>query len=407
MTATSETHFARIYLHVFACAACVLPVASYVLSTYGWRPGDIGIATATVAIAGVVATPLWGRFDDRTTWAPRAAVLACAAAAVLAALTLGRTPHAVTWLALALFGVAEGPLDPLLTTRVLASGLHGPRLGRVRAFGSLGWVVGLGLAATVLTAWPAHSEWVWIAAAVTAVSAPASWGARERTTDERATAQRHSASGTRPRPPLRAVLGVMVVAFPTSMAMSVLVQFTAGWAHQELSAGPFLALAPIALSAALELPVFPLVDRLARSRSPLLITVLAGPPLAVAVAVLALAPSSASMLGVQPLIAISFSLLFVGQSRMLSAAVPADRQASAQTLGSALINGSGQLLGGLVGGRLADAFGYSGLFGCLVGLATVGTLIGGGALLRARRVSHVRATACPPAQDRATVLPHQ
>jgi len=110
---------------------------------------------------------------------------------------------------------------------------------------------------------------------------------------------------------------------------------------------------------------------------------------------------------VQPLIAISFSLLFVGQSRMLSAAVPADRQASAQTLGSALINGSGQLLGGLVGGRLADAFGYSGLFGCLVGLAAIGTLIGGGALLRARRVSHVRATACPPAQGRATVLPHQ
>ena len=38
MTGPSETHFARIYLHVFACAACVLPVASYVLSTYGWRP---------------------------------------------------------------------------------------------------------------------------------------------------------------------------------------------------------------------------------------------------------------------------------------------------------------------------------------------------------------------------------
>lgn len=398
MTESSETRFARLYLHVFACAACVLPVASYVLSTYGWRPGDIGIATATVAVAGVVATPFWGRLDDRTTWAPRAAVLACAAAAVLAALTLGRTPHAVTWLALGLFGVAEGPLDPLLTTRVLASGLHGPRLGRVRASGSLGWVLGLALAATVLTLWPAHSEWVWIAAAVTAVSAPASWGARDRTAEGP-----QAVPGSRPRPPLRAVLGVLVVAFPTSMAMSVLVQFTAGWAHQQLSAGPFLALSPIALSAALELPVFPLVDRLARRLSPLLITVLAGPPLAVAVAVLALAPSSGSMLGVQPLIALSFSLMFVGQSRMLSAAVPADRQASAQTLGSALINGGGQLLAGIVGGRLADAFGYSGLFGCLVALTATGTVIGGVALLRARRLPGVDAAACPVSPDRATV----
>jgi len=402
VTGHHDIRFARLYLHVFACAACVLPVASYVLSTYGWRPGDIGIATATVAIAGVVATPFWGRLDDRTTWAPRVAVLACAAAAVLAALTLGRAPHALTWLALGLFGVAEGPLDPLLTTRVLASGLHGPRLGRVRAFGSLGWVLGLGLAATVLTLWPAHAEWVWIAAAATAVAAPASWGARDRSADRPG-----SLPGTRPRPPLRAVLGVLVVAFPSSMAMSVMVQFTAGWAHQELSAGPFLALAPIALSAALELPVFPLIDRLARHRSPLLITVLAGPPLAVAIAVLALAPSSGSMLGVQPLIALSFSLLFVGQSRMLSAAVPPERQASAQTLGSALINGVGQLLAGIVGGRLADAFGYSGLFGCLVGLTAAGTLIGGVALLRARRRPQLGSAACPAAPDRATVPPDQ
>jgi len=289
---------------------------------------------------------------------------------------------------------------------VLASGLHGPRLGRVRASGSLGWVLGLALAATVLTLWPAHAEWVWIAAAVTAVAAPASWGTRDRTGED-AALEPGTPSLTRPRPPLRAVLGVLVVAFPTSMALSVLVQFTAGWAHQQLSAGPFLALSPIALSAALELPVFPLVDRLVGRLSPLLITVLAAPPLAVAVAVLALAPSSGSMLGVQPLIALSFSLMFVGQSRMLSAAAPADRQASAQTLGSALINGGGQLLGGIVGGRLADAFGYGGLFGSLVALTVAGTVIGGVALLRARQLPRPDAAACPAPPDPATVSPDQ
>ena len=405
MTPGSQTHFARLYLHLFASVACVMPVASYVLTTFGWRPADIGIGTAALGIAGTLSSPFWGRLDDRTSWAPRAAVLASAAAAILAALSLGRLPHAATWIALALFGAAEGPLDALLTTRVLASGLHGSRLGAVRSFGSLGWVVGLALAATVLTVAPQHAEWVLIAAAVTAVTSPFSWGRRAV---EPADGTTHlpgvTASSTLP---VRPVLRVLAVTFPSSVAMSTIVQFTAGWAHQELSAGPFLALAPIALAALLELPVFPLVDRLIRARTPLLVTVLAGPPLAVATAVLALFPSSISMLAVQPLIAISFSLLFVGQSRLLAAAVSADRQASAQTLGSALTGGVGGLLAGVVGGRVADAFGYGGLFSCLVALSTAGTAIGVVALLRARRSDVVGPAPCRDGLAGCTVPANQ
>jgi MFS family permease len=382
VTSGSDTRFPRLYLHLFATAACVLPVASYVLATFGWRPGDIGVATAIAAIAGTVASPAWGWLDDRTTWAPRAAVLCTAVASVAAALTLGRTSHAVTWAALALFGVADGPLDALLTTRVLASGLHGSRLGRVRSFGSLGWVVGLALAATVLFLRPDHAEWVWVVAALTAVTAPRSWGDRRTDGDDDPAGP---PSDRRTPLPVAAVLRVLAVTFPTSMAMSALVQFTAGWAHQELSAGPFLALAPIALSAALELPVFPWVDRLVHTRPPLFAAVLAGPPLALATGLLALFPSSVTMLAVQPLIAVSFALWFVGQSRMLALAVPADRQASAQTLGAALSGGVGGLLAGVVGGHLADAAGYDGLFGSLVVVALAGTTVGVIAIYRARR----------------------
>lgn len=379
MIEAPAVRFPRLYLHLFASAACVLPVASYVLATFDWRPADIGIATAVVGVAGTVATPAWGWLDDRTTWAPRAALLAAAVSAVAAALTLGRFPHAATWVALALFGIAEGPLDALLTTRVLASGLHGSRLGRVRSFGSLGWVVGLGLAATSLSLWPDHAEWVWVVAAVTAVTAPRYWGDRSTRPGPDA------AAAGRGRLPLGPVLRVLVVTFPTAMAMSALVQFTAGWAHQDLSAGPFLALAPIALSAALELPVFPWVDRLVRTRPPLVAAVMAGPFLALATALLALFPSSGTMLGVQPLIAVSFSLWFVGQSRMLALAVPAGRQASAQTLGAALSGGVGGLLAGVVGGHLADSVGYRGLFASLAVLTIAGSVVGLVAAARARR----------------------
>jgi MFS family permease len=400
VTPGTAIRFPRLYLHLFASAACVLPVTSYVLATFGWRPAAIGIGTAAAGIAGTVCSPVWGWLDDRTRWAPRAAVLASAGAAVAAALTLGRLPHAATWIALALFGAGEGPLDALLTTRVLASGLHASRLGRVRAFGSVGWVVGLGLAAAVLAAAPGHAELVFVAAAVAALTAPWHWG------DSAAASRDPSRTGPRPRGrqlPVRAVLGVLPLTFPTSMAMSALVQFTAGWAHQDLAAGPFLALAPIALSAALELPVFPWADRLVRRHTPVLLAVLAGPPLAVAAALLALLPNAVTMIAVQPLIAVSFALLFVGQSRLLSRSVPAERQASAQTLGSALSNGGGGLLAGVVGGRLADSLGYGGLFAWLSAVVLAGTVVGAVALLREHRArTLVTTSACLP--DHGTAL---
>jgi MFS family permease len=368
----SAPRFARLYLHLFGFAACVLPVTSFVLSASGWRPADIGIATALTGVAGTVSAPVWGRLDDRTDGAFRAAVLVCVAAATAAALTLDRFPHAVTWATLALFGAGEGPLDALLTTRVLASGLHRARLGRVRSFGSLGWVLGLALAAGVLTVWPEHPGWVWLAAAAVAVTSPSAGSRRPATAAAPVGSPRDGA-----RLPLRRVLAVVAVVFPTSAAMSALVQFTAGWAHTELSAGPFLALAPIALSAALELPVFPWVDRLAARWSPLAVTVLAGPPLAGATLLLAVAPSSATMLAVQPLIAVSFALGFVGQSRLVAQAVPAARQGSAQTLASALTLGLAGLVAGVVGGRLADALGYGGLFAWLAVAAVGGSAVGG------------------------------
>jgi MFS family permease len=381
--------FARLYLHLYVTAACVVPVTSYVLSTFGWRAGDIGVGTALLGIAGTATSPFWGRLDDRTSWAPRAGILGCAVAAVGMAATLGRLPHWTTWLALAVFGACEGPLDALLTTRVLADTALAPRLGALRSLGSLGWVLGLAIAASVLTIWPDRSEWVLLAAAASALTAPRSWGRRQHGGHPRRDAPDVAVTG---RMPLRPVLVALVLTVSTPIVMSALVQFTAGWAHSELSAGPFLALAPIALSAALELPAFPWVDRLARGRSPLALAALAGPPLAVSTALLALVPSRVTVLAVQPLVAVSFCLWYVGQSRLLAAAAPASHQATAQTLGSALSSGCASLLAGVVGGQLADAIGYGGLFATLAGVAVAGTTAAGVALLRRR------------SRDRAVVL---
>jgi MFS transporter, PPP family, 3-phenylpropionic acid transporter len=385
----SHAPFPRLYLHLFASAACMLPAASYILTTFHWRPSDIGIGTACAAFAGVIASPLWGWLDDRTGWAPRVAVLASAAAALATALSLGRLPHEFTWGAMALFGAAAGPLDSLLTTRILESGMHGHRLGRLRAFGSLGWVLGLAVAASVLAMWPEHAQLVPVIAAVVAVTAPRYWGIRKTPSPKAAARRRRRGRAVRlPQMPWRAALSVLVFTFPASFVLSALVQFTAGWAHRDLAAGPFLALAPIALAAALELPIFPWVDRLAHRFTPLTLVVLASPPLALATLSVALVPSSLVMLGVQPLVAASVALWVVGQSRMLLAAASPSERASAQTLGSALASGGAGLLAGEVGGHIADAVGYRGLFLTLAAVALVGALTGLVGILRQASPAH-------------------
>lgn len=362
----------RLYLHVFAAAACVLPVASYVLTTFEWDAADIGIATAAMAIAGTLAAPFWGTLDDRTNWAPRAAVLLTAVTAVAAALTLGHSPHAVTWAVLALYGASRGPLEALLATRVLAGTRHRHRFGRVRSFGSLGWILGLLVAASVLTATPRHAELVFVAAGVIAASTPFNWGESRsrpsRAADAPGSVHAHHL-------PLREVLGVLAISGWTAIAMAGLVQFTAGWAHSALGAGPFLALAPIAVSAALELPAFRAVDHLARARRPVVIAMLAGPCLAPATLLLAAIPSPVALIAVQPLVATSFALWYIGQARLLAQAVEPDRLATAQTLGFALSVGGGGLFAGVVGGRIADTFGYRGLFASLAAVTLAGTVV--------------------------------
>jgi hypothetical protein len=90
---------------------------------------------------------------------------------------------------------------------------------------------------------------------------------------------------------------------------------------------------------------------------------------------------------VQPLVAVSFCLWYVGQSRMLSESVPADRQSSAQTLGSAASSGVASLLAGVAGGQLANAVGYGGLFGALAAVSLAGSALGAVVLLRRRRAA--------------------
>jgi hypothetical protein len=355
----------RQYLHVFITAACVLPFLSYVLGDAGWGPQEIGYATATLAVSGIVAAPAWGWLDDELPGAaPRAALLATAVAALGIAASVRSPRHGLVIAAVALFGASSGSLEALLTTRTLRSASTAGRLGGMRSAGSLGWVIGLALGATALTFAPHQPAWLFVIAAVGAVTSPR----------PRATGGRRGVRRARASIPLRPILGVLSVTLPVPLAISTLVQFTAGWAHRDLHAGPYAAVAPIALSAALELPAFFLVDRISRGRRSLVVIAAAMPPLALALCLLAAFPGELTLLCVQPLVATSFALWFVGQSRRLFERVAAERLATGQTLGGVLSRGIAGPTAGLAGGAIAGAAGFSAMFAALATLLALGTL---------------------------------
>lgn len=268
---------------------------------------------------------------------------------------------------IALLGASSGSLEPLLTARALRSPSSATGLGAVRSVGSIGWIIGLGIGGALLTMASEQPALIFLLAGAAALSAPVM-------NDFDRTAPSFASSSKPHRIPMRQVLDVLSMTFPVPLCMAVLVFFTAGWAHSAFDAGPLLAVGPLALSAALELPAFLLVDRLSKRVSPTWLCGAAHVPLALATVLLALLPGKEMIFAIQPLVAAGFALWFVGHSRLMASRVPANQLASALTLLSTLSRGVAGPLAGLAGGAIAATAGYPMLFLAMSGLCAVGLL---------------------------------
>lgn len=360
----------RQYLHSFAAAACIGPFLSYVLADLGWSPREIGYAAAVLTASAVVSAPLWGWIDDaRSHGAARLCLVATAATALIVALAVGGSNRWMALGAVALLGAASGSLEPLLTARALRNPMTAKSLGAVRSVGSIGWILGLVLGGMLLTFVSQQPALIFVLAGAAALSAPVLPGGKPAIRIE-----------SQPLPqtsrglPLRAVLGVLSMTFPIPLCTAALVFFTAGWARSDLGAGPLLAVGPLALSAALELPAFLMVDRLARRVSSTWLCAAAFVPLGLATLLLAVFPGEVTIFAVQPLVAATFALWFVGQSRLMSERVPPYRLASALTLLSTLGRGIAGPIAGIAGGALAATAGYPALFLSMSLLCALGLL---------------------------------
>jgi len=367
-----ERRLRRQYLHAFVSAACVGPFLSYVLADAGWGPRDIGYATAVLTASAVVTAPAWGWLDDLLHGgAARLSLVATAVAAALVTLCVLEFDRPPTLVAIALLGSSSGSIEALLTTRTLRDPATARKLGTTRSLGSVGWVLGLGLGGGLLTL-TRQAPLVFLLAGAAALSAPRP---RPQTVaPDDAAPDDAEPDRRRPRPPLRAVLRVLSITFPLPLCTAGLIYFTGGWARDALGAGPLVAVAPLALSAALELPAFVAVDRFAGRLDARWLCAAAFPPLALACLGLALWPGRGVLFAVQPLVAMSFTLWFVGQSRLMAQLVPGHQLASGLTLLSTLGRGIAGPLAGIAGGAVATAGGYGALFATMAVVCFLGFL---------------------------------
>jgi PPP family 3-phenylpropionic acid transporter len=139
-----------------------------------------------------------------------------------------------------------------------------------------------------------------------------------------------------------------------------------------------------AVGAAVEIPIMLLFPLLARRVGAERLLLLGAVAFALRAAGWALADDPFVAVLVAPLGGVGFALFYVGLVTLVAAAVPAEAQATAQGIFSAMSYSLGAVVGSALGGAVAPLIGLPGLF-ALSALATLG-----GAAVLGRAVSIVR-----------------
>ena len=157
-----------------------VPFLGLYLERSGASGPELAFYLATMPFARIVAGPLWAMFADRFRRGDRILVWTTAASAGLAAVVLLPVPPVVLGLALVLFAIARAPIGPLLDTMAVRA-LHDAGrdvrdYGRIRLWGSLGYLLVGGAASLIASAHPAGALWLavgaWVSAAVFALRLP-------------------------------------------------------------------------------------------------------------------------------------------------------------------------------------------------------------------------------------------
>jgi len=401
---------AAAYVAFFVAIGAWFPYIPVYYQSLGFDLSTIGLFAAAAAATSLVAGPVWGAIADVDRSGrslPVAGVLAAAFGAALWAVgaalggtTVGEAGASIAPLGIALVlvvavGVAGalGGVGPQLDARAVASvGDERAGYGRLRAWGSLSFIVTSALAGLLLNVLGAGGLFAVLVPALVATALVTARLPAPAADDPSARARRPARAGPLGPgvgellriPELRAFLLAMFVCWSALNATNAFLSVDL----VSLGAKPDVVGLAWALGAGLEVPLmwsFPaLAGRFGADR------LLVFGPLALGVRAVgcALAPTPEVLVVVTAIQGIGFSLSFVGGVTHVARLAPRRLGATAQGLFGSATTGLGAIAGSGLGGLLVGFVGLPGVFT----LSAVGSFVAGLLVVRSLRIGRAKAS---------------
>lgn len=362
--------FTLVYMALFLPFAVATPYLQVLLHKRGFGKEAIGWALGTLEVMAVVAPPLWGCLADRTGRAVRLlffAALGCIPTFLLFGVVQGTLSAVV---AAVLFGMCYRPMIPL-TDGITFHHIHsrGGDYGQVRVGGSVAFMLATLVLEAVGIADSEGGRMILFGMTVACMLHVGGISLIPRRECREGLAQTTSpdARGGMRVFLKRPFLTFMLCAFLGRVAMMSYYGFFSLYlrdVHGFPYAGLMWCIGPLS-----EIPVIYFSRRIMAKIGVRNLFALGLAGCAVRLVGFSLATGLTFVVALQFLHALTFGAYHTASVTYVSRAVPLHLQRSAQTLFAAVTMGGGGLLGGVLGGIVADHFGFTALYACFGGIA--------------------------------------
>lgn len=360
---------ASTYIVYFIAVGASFPYLPVHYRALGLDLGTIGLLAALSAATQLVAAPAWGAIADlfgrsRLTL-PAAAIVAAAGGLALA---LARDPISVTT-ALVALSVGLAGISPVLDARTMELlGADRARYGRVRAWGSVAFVVSAALCGPLLDAWGTRSLFL-VYVPCLALTALIALSVPRRAAKRHAGLRLGTAQLIRQPRMGRFLVGTLLV-------WASLNAVNGFYSIQVVALGGGASLVGLAwvVGALIEIPIMWTFPRLSTRFGAERLLVAGGAIFAVRNFLAALAPSGVVLVAIAPLEGAAFGLFFVGGVGFVAARAPAGLAGTAQGLFSAT-TGLATIIGTGAAGLIASWLSIPGLFAVAGAVGIVATIV--------------------------------
>ena len=394
-----------IALHVLVTAVGVAlgvlyPFISVILASFGFSPTEIGFISSLGAVGFTIAVPAWGHLADVRLGRPRTLQVCAIGAGLAVASLLLPFPPGLIVAGFLLFWIFESSWQPLADA-LTVNAVRGRDYARVRTFTSLGFAAGAIIAGRLYDVTGYDLAFVLFAAAAAVILVSSAFirdVGRADLAHHRAAASASASAAVASGGPAAAAPDVRGGRFSlgsSGVALQVaprlwLVLLASGLLHISIISGfTFLPLRLIelggqpsdialssGLSAAVEIPAMLAMGGIAARFGVRRIFVASAVLYAACIASWTVLNSPMAIVATRAVTGIAFSGVVVSVVLTIALMLPADLQATGQSLFQTTAFGLGAILANLIGGILFGGFGPSALFGTMAVLALVAAVVG-------------------------------